>query len=511
MSRFQQQGLFDEIPAELSGPAEPAKIRRLADTPARRRSASRLWMCLYFPGLSLEALPGGGELPRAVLEGESNAAIILVCDERTRAAGVRPGLSASAALAILPELELIRRDPGREAVLLARLADCAAGFTPSVSLEPPDMLLLEIAGSLRLFAGLDQFRERVLAALHAQGRCVQAAIAPTALAAQWLARAGACVSVQAEVASALARLPLAATAWPAALQRRLREMGVRNLGECSRLPRDGLARRLGPQLLRELDQAYGRMPEVRCWHQPERRFCAELELPVPTSAIGLVAIAVDRLLKQLCAQMQRHQHGSCVLWLRLRHHDVPETLLRIGLLQPVTDPVQLAGLVRMHLETACWPAPVTAICLQAVLNDSLSGSDGDLLDGSAAHHASGKVLLERLRARLGSAAVHGIRALAEHRPEYAWQSVEAPGVAIAAGSLPSAAARPLWILPEPSRLTQATAGLELQSGPERIENGWWDGHDIRRDYFVARDQRGLQLWVFRDLRSDDWYLHGIFG
>jgi protein ImuB len=53
--------------------------------------------------------------------------------------------------------------------------------------------------------------------------------------------------------------------------------------------------------------------------------------------------------------------------------------------------------------------------------------------------------------------------------------------------------------------------LQLLRGPERIETGWWDGGDVRRDYYVARDQRGVQLWIYHDLREARWYLHGLFG
>jgi|GEM_PF-4704714 len=63
-------------------------------------------------------------------------------------------------------------------------------------------------------------------------------------------------------------------------------------------------------------------------------------------------------------------------------------------------------------------------------------------------------------------------------------------------------------------------GLTLESGPERLESGWWGGQcndgraapDMRRDYYIARDDAGLRYWVFqrRDTTSQ-WYLHGRFG
>ena len=47
-------------------------------------------------------------------------------------------------------------------------------------------------------------------------------------------------------------------------------------------------------------------------------------------------------------------------------------------------------------------------------------------------------------------------------------------------------------------------------GPERIETGWWRGHDIHRDYYVVETDDGARLWLFR--RQDDgrWFLHGCF-
>jgi protein ImuB len=54
-------------------------------------------------------------------------------------------------------------------------------------------------------------------------------------------------------------------------------------------------------------------------------------------------------------------------------------------------------------------------------------------------------------------------------------------------------------------------GLRV-SGPERIETGWWDGHDVRRDYYVAWTRAGIRLWIFRERPpGGGWFLHGVFG
>jgi protein ImuB len=74
------------------------------------------------------------------------------------------------------------------------------------------------------------------------------------------------------------------------------------------------------------------------------------------------------------------------------------------------------------------------------------------------------------------------------------------------------------MLAEPQRLPRRQGRpchrgvLTFESGPERIETGWWDGRDVARDYYVATNPRGMRLWIFRQRRGGrHWFLHGIFG
>jgi protein ImuB len=73
-------------------------------------------------------------------------------------------------------------------------------------------------------------------------------------------------------------------------------------------------------------------------------------------------------------------------------------------------------------------------------------------------------------------------------------------------------------LPRPHRLVSRDGIPSLQgeltlcAGPERIETGWWDGEEVRRDYFVGRNARGEAYWIYREHRDlSAWYLHGIFA
>ena len=47
-------------------------------------------------------------------------------------------------------------------------------------------------------------------------------------------------------------------------------------------------------------------------------------------------------------------------------------------------------------------------------------------------------------------------------------------------------------------------------GPERIESSWWSGPTVRRSYYRVALDSGLWWWIYQDLASLQWYLHGMF-
>ena len=91
------------------------------------------------------------------------------------------------------------------------------------------------------------------------------------------------------------------------------------------------------------------------------------------------------------------------------------------------------------------------------------------------------------------------------------------------------APRPVWLqLPEPlaeqgSRPLFEGRPLQLLSGPERIEAGWWDSALAGRDYFIAEAADGALIWIYRErlplareagenaASGSGWFLHGRFG
>src|SRR5512134_3702963 len=112
------------------------------------------WIALYLPHLPLEALTRALATPEPQAVAEHHR--IVACDGKAVARGVRPGLSTAAASVLARELAIQPRNPAEETECLLGLAGWAAQYTPSVALELPDSLVLEVSGSLKLFRGLER-------------------------------------------------------------------------------------------------------------------------------------------------------------------------------------------------------------------------------------------------------------------------------------------------------------------------------------------------------------------
>lgn len=61
-----------------------------------------------------------------------------------------------------------------------------------------------------------------------------------------------------------------------------------------------------------------------------------------------------------------------------------------------------------------------------------------------------------------------------------------------------------------SHINRTVQKIRQSWGPERIETGWWRGMMVRRDYWRVLTEKGQQFWVFCDLKTQQWFLHGEF-
>ena len=289
-----------------------------------------------------------------------------------------------------------------------------------------------------------------------------------------------------------------------------------------------------------LDRALGRVADPRSPFVPPPRFTSRLDLPVPVRDAQALGFGVNRLVQELATWLTARGLGVVRLQLTLAHEHylrqrgLQATAVPFALGAPARTPMHLTGVLRERLARVALPAPVESIMLTSEETAPLAGRNLGLLPGDEAT-AVEVPLVDRLRARLGEDAVTRLAPHAEHRPEQAMRDV---AISTAGNARPAAkrktgvrpaknserpaeplpeAPRPLWLLAEPQPLAHLfeTTPWILRDGPERIESGWWDGRDVRRDYFVAESPQGELMWIYRDHRygidDGEWFLHGVFA
>ena len=135
----------------------------------------------------------------------------------------------------------------------------------------------------------------------------------------------------------LAPLPLVATRWPSRSLETLATMGVRTVGDCLRLPRDGFARRFEPHLLDMLDRALGRRPDPREHFASCERFATARDLEPEIADAARLDTACAPLLDELGAFLRQRRCSVQTLEVRLVHREAPPTRLRLRFSEPVAE------------------------------------------------------------------------------------------------------------------------------------------------------------------------------
>lgn len=474
-----------------------------------------LWLSLYFPALALEVFTRGSTDtgPMAVYETHANRSRVIVRNRAAKQLGIELGMSSAAAQALAHELILFARNQDAEDRTLSEIAAWAGQFTPTVSLLHPAALLLEIEGSLTYFGGLQAFLQRVRSHAAKLGFHSRIGMAPTPLGSYLFAKNNQPPALSAnQFRQLLSNLALDALDLPEATLNGLKQLGLRRFHDCLDLPRAGLTRRFGQLLPDYLDRILGVLPDPRPPFIAAAEFHAALELPSEVDDKEALLFAANRLLQQLAGFLSGRGGATQNLLFRLQGaHESLELPLR--LINPNRNAEHFLRLLRERLEHTELPEPIRSIALDVTDIQALAFESRTLFSEHQQSAAQAiEPLLERLNARLGSAAVHGLKTSADHRPEFAHHDC-APAQAGVVQPLPP---RPIWLLTKPQVLTTRNdqpcldGVLQILRGPERIESGWWDG-GLARDYYVANNSHGARLWIFRERKSGAWYWHGLFA
>lgn len=499
---------------------------------------------------------------------------VLLGSAAARQAGIRAGRPLAEALAIEPELCACEEDPTGDRRKLEQLADRMVRYSPCVGLEDgsaPECLLADITGCGPVFKGEDRLVQRAAEELRQAGWTARLAVADTIGAAWALAHFAhtPCRAPVGVLEPILRELPVAALRLSPEAVQLLDDLGIARIGGLLELPRAQVPARFGPEVLQRLDQALGRVPEVirPCRMLGEIEATHRFEYAV--DRLEVLRFVLERLTEEVQRALAERGWGARQLECLLHHETAGVSKLEVSLFRPSQAFAHLWGLLRTRFEQVRVTEPVAALSLRVVSGEPVAKVQAEFVDEdqTAARHETA-LLIDRLSSRLGRDAVTRPTLVADPQPEYAcrFEPVIEREAKVDAALLnqkrrkgrPAShnrsfdqwprdrtrprrtkndslstdpevsrfAQRPLSLWPTPARIEvlrvvpggrparfrwQGQDFLVTRAwGPERIETGWWRGHDVERDYYVVATHTGTRFWLFQRHGQEDWFLHGCF-
>ena len=476
-----------------------------------------MWCAIHFPNLGLETFQrrriDRSHVPMVLLENHR----VCLANEAAHDSGIALGMSLATAYSISTELLHYTRDIEIETQRLKSLVVTGYRFTPVVCCTNPDVMLLNVSGSLKLFNGWNALHRDIRKSFLQHRHVTNIGIAHTPRAAIVLAKAKRTVTLSAfpneeelrtQSMNQLEKAELTCTELPENTLESLHNMGLYTVGAILKLPRNELNQRFAPEFTRYFSQLAGEISDVWNLETPKEQFHESVHLLEPV------------LGKQELLSPMGHLTLELSDWLRARHLGLQEAewdisdftgksaKFRIQFTQPHTSQQTMLSITHLKLERIELPEEVTSVSLRVIRAQLLSQMANKEIDlfgnehrhSNRAHHD----LLDRLATRLGNESLQMLRPLDDHRPERAWaSSMTQPR----SSTQPRATrTRPLWLFEPP--LPIKLKNFEILRGPERIQCGWWDTN-LDRDYFVARHESGSLCWIF--LENDMWFQHGYFA
>jgi protein ImuB len=452
--------------------------------------------------------------------------------------GLRIGMPATKAQALVKELVIHHADPVADAEALERLAVWALRYSPVVAADDPDGLVIDATGASHLHCGEDAMLADMISRLEAVGITARAAMADTRGAAHALARFAArpaLVVPAQESGERIRPLPIAALRLSADTVDDLRKLGFERIADLLATPRAPLTLRFGPELGRRLDQATGRIGDPIEPVRPPDIVEAQRLFAEPIGAAETIARYVAKLTAKLCQELEVRGLGARRLDLLFGLVDNRVQTIRVGTAQPVRDVKRLTRLLCDKIEKVDPGFGIEIMRLAATAAEPFATKQtiSSLVDEPEAD-VSG--LIDILSNRVGESRLYRFAPVASDVPERSVRRVAAAAPTTGDGwpthwprparlLAPPEAIETVALLPDHPPVNFVWRGIRRRvrraDGPERVFGEWWKRDaelSAVRDYFQVEDDAGERYWIFRAGDGEDagtgshkWFLHGIFG
>jgi protein ImuB len=477
-----------------------------------------------------------GEPPRdkplvAVMR-EGSRRVLVAADAAAQKLGLRPGMTVAHAQALVPGLTVIEACPHEDAEALARLALWSLRYAPIVAPDPPDGILVDIAGADHLCGGEAALLQDFLRRLRRNGVKAKAAVADTPAAAWAAARFGAMTIVPpGRMADAIAGLPVAALRLSAETVEGLRSAGFERIGAIMMKPKGPFIRRFGPEVMRRLAQALGHEPDLIEPLFPRETPQCKRTLVEPIGEPEVLTRVAADLCADLCSALETRGEGARRLDLVFRRIDNAFQAIRVGTARPSREPRHLLRLFAERLPGIDPGFGIEEALLIASEVEPLQGRQmvgRHVLEQDA--DAELGELVDRVAVRLAASGPYRIASVESRIPERSVR--KAPPLATAASAAwPAGLPRPHLLVEPPEVIVALNTdqppklftwrgrrrNVAKADGPERIHGEWWISDDeilLVRDYYRVETDEGERFWLFRDApaaQGGRWFMQGVFA
>jgi protein ImuB len=458
--------------------------------------------------------------------------IITAVNKVAETRGIFVGMPLADARAVVPDLEVQDDKPDLINKLLTRLAEWCIRFSPIVSIDPPDGLLIDASGCPHLWGGDALYISDIAKKLSNRGYDVRIAIAETIGVAWGVARfgKGSLVIAEGKHLEALMTLPPEALRLEPDAIDRLHKLGLHFVRQFIHMPRASLRRRFGQNFLQQLDKALGSEMELVTPIHPIEPYQERLPCMEPISTATGIAIALEQLLAALCLRLQQEQKGLRTAIFSGHRVDGKIEKIEIRTNRPSHHAEHLFKLFEIKLPTIEPALGIELFVLEAgKVEDQYPQQEKMWNESRGLEDIRLAELLDRLATRLGMQTIHRYLPDEHYWPERA--------VKLATSLQESSATtwqedkpRPLQLLSKPEFI-EVTAPIPdyppmlfrykgtlhkiiKADGPERIEQEWWLQQGQHRDYYRVEDENGHRYWIFRlghyHEKVYQWFVHGFF-
>jgi protein ImuB len=512
-----------------------------SDSPTVRQTG-RLYGSVHLPDFSVQAFirnePALRRQALVVLDGTFPLFTVVGANRAARDLGVRTGMT-KLRIEQFSGLRIRYRSRPQEDATHRALLDCAHAFTPRVEETAVDTITLDLNGLSGLWGPPRAIAQKLLRSAHTLGLEAHVATASNPDAAVSAARSGAGITIipPGEEAVRLRALPLGILDPPDAIGETLRSWGIRTFGDLAALPEAEVSTRLGPDGVALRRRALGAVERPLEAAREQLRFAEFMELEEPVESLEPLAFILSRLLSQLCRRLTARNlsTGQVRLALRLVPGKESETAFEREIRTPVPtrEPKTLLKLLQLDLDAHRPPAPVAGVTLTAS-PVAPRRIQHDLFSPPAPEPEKLELTLARIGALVGSENIGAPALVDSHRPDAfrlrrfrvlppSGRTPDRPGLRRPHSPAPAALRisrppQPVTVEIEkgqPARLLFAgkTGRVVGCAGPWSSSGDWWRRDAWNReewDVEVRESWRRTLYRIYRDPRSDCWYIDGTY-